>query len=245
VRPEQIALLVVGGVGSGLTGSMAGLASLISYPTLLGAGLSPVAANVTNTVALFSNTAGAALGSHPELRGQTRRVLRLSAISVTGGVAGAVLLLTTPPSAFQRIVPWLIALAGVALLFRDALRTRSPRVPVIPAVFLIGVYAGYFGAAAGVLMLAVLSLSVSEPLAVTNAVKNLVCGVANLAAAIIYALVAPVHWPAALLLGVGCLLGAWIGPAVVRRMPERPLRVAIGVGALGLAAYLWLTSTNS
>jgi uncharacterized protein len=235
-------LLLLGGAASGLTGSMAGLASLISYPTLLAVGLPPIAANVTNTVALFSNTAGAALGSHPELHGQRRRVLRLGAICVVGGAAGAALLLSTPPATFQRIVPWLIALAGVTLLFRDRLRTLSWRVPVIPAVFLIGVYAGYFGAAAGVLMLAVLSLSASEPLAVTNAVKNLVCGVANLAAAIIYALIAPVHWVAALLLGAGCLIGAWIGPAIVRRTPEKPRRVAIAAGALGLAAHLWLTS---
>jgi uncharacterized membrane protein YfcA len=138
-----------------------------------------------------------------------------------------------------------LALAAVALLLRDTLRTRwagSARLPLTPLVFLIAVYSGYFGAAAGVLMLAVLSLTASEPLAVTNAVKNVVCGISNLTAAIIYAVIAPVHWPAALLLGAGCLLGSWIGPAVVRRTPEKPLRIGIAVAALGLAACLWLTS---
>jgi uncharacterized protein len=245
VSPGDVALLVVGGVGSGLTGSMAGLASLISYPTLLAVGLSPIAANVTNTVALFANTAGAGANSRHELRGQGRRVVRLGAIAVLGGSTGAVLLLNTPSSAFERIVPWLIALAAVALLLRDTLRTRwagPVRLPLTPLVFLIAVYSGYFGAAAGVLMLAVLSLTASESLAVTNAVKNVVAGISNLTAAIIYAIIAPVHWPAAVLLGAGCLVGSWIGPAVVRRTPEKPLRIGIAVAALGLAAWLWQTS---
>jgi uncharacterized membrane protein YfcA len=107
------------------------------------------------------------------------------------------------------------------------------------------VYSGYFGAAAGVLMLAVLSLTASESLAVTNAVKNVVAGISNLTAAIIYAIIAPVHWPAAVLLGAGCLVGSWIGPAVVRRTPEKPLRIGIAVAALGLAAWLWQTSGPS
>ncbi|MEV6494440.1 sulfite exporter TauE/SafE family protein, partial [Actinoplanes sp. NPDC051633] len=229
---DQVVLLVLGGAGSGLTGSMAGLASLISYPTLLAVGLSPIAANVTNTVALFANTAGAAAGSRRELRGQGGRVLRLGAVATIGGAAGAVLLLSTPPSAFERIVPWLIALAAVALLFRDPLRarlTRAAGLPLTPLIFLIAIYSGYFGAAAGVLMLTVLSLSASEPLAVSNAVKNVVSGISNLTAAVIYAFVAPVHWPAALLLGAGCLLGAWIGPAIVRRLPEKPLRAGIAL----------------
>ena len=127
---------------------------------------------------------------------------------------------------------------------RDQLRRWAghkslPAVAVGVAVLLIGVYGGYFGAAAGVLMLAVLSVAATEPLPVTNAVKSIALGASNLAAAVIYAVVAPVNWAAAGLMAVGCLLGSWLGPILVRRLPERPLRIAIAVAALGLAVYLW------
>lgn len=240
---DHAVLLVLGGVGSGLTGSMAGLASLVSYPVLLAVGIPPVAANVTNTVALLSSAAGAAAGSRSELRGQGSRILRLSGIAAAGGTAGAVLLMTTPSSVFERIVPGLIALGAITLLAREPLRLwyAKPgfRPPLGVAVFLIAIYGGYFGAAAGVLLLAAMSLAAAESLAVTNAVKSVVLGAANLAAAVLYALIAPVHWTAAALLAAGCLLGSWLGPALVRRIPERPLRVAIAIAALSLAVYLW------
>ncbi|RSS31139.1 TSUP family transporter, partial [Streptomyces sp. WAC05858] len=127
---DSTALLVSAGVASGLAGSIAGLASLFSYPALLAVGLPPVAANVTNTVALFSNTVGTAAGSRAELRGQRDRLLRLGVIAALGGAVGAALLLGTPSSAFETVVPWLIALGSVLILVRDPLRrlvaSRSP-----------------------------------------------------------------------------------------------------------------------
>lgn len=244
MQPGHAVLLVAGGVGAGLTGSMAGLASLASYPALLAVGIPPIAANVTNTVALLSNTVGTAAGARQELRGHRHRLIRLCATAAVGGLAGAVLLLATPSSAFERTVPVLIALGAVLLLLRDPLRRwaghRTMSAPLLTtAVFLIGIYGGYFGAAAGVLMLAVLSVAATEPLPVTNAVKSIALGAANLSAAVIYAVIAPVEWPAAALLAAGCLLGSWTGPALVRRTPERPLRFAIAAAALGLAFYLW------
>ncbi|MEV4280627.1 sulfite exporter TauE/SafE family protein [Actinoplanes xinjiangensis] len=243
---DHAVLLMAGGVGSGLTGSMAGLASLISYPTLLAVGLPPIAANVTNSVGLLASGAGSAAGSRVELRGQGPRILRLSVFALLGGTTGAVLLLNTTSAVFERIVPLLIVLAAVVLLLRDQLRgwytrprSRFAQPPLGFAIFLIGIYGGYFGAAAGVLMLAVMSMSMVEPLAVTNAVKSVVLAASNAAAAVLYAFIAPVDWAAAALLGVGCLIGSWIGPALVRRTPERPLRIVIAVAALGLAAYLW------
>jgi uncharacterized protein len=246
VNPGQAVLLLVGGVGAGLSGAVGGIASLVSYPTLLTVGLPPIAANVTNSLALMFGTVGAAAGSRPELRGQRARITRLIGVAAGGGIAGAVLLLSTPPSAFERVVPALIALGSIVLLLRDQIRrwadrrrTPPPARVLAAAVTIVGVYAGYFGAAAGVLMLAALSASTTEPLAITNAIKNIVTGAANLTAAVLYAVIAPVHWPAAVLLGCGCLMGSWAGPAVVRRLPERPLRAAIAVAGLGLAAYLW------
>ncbi|MEU9190340.1 sulfite exporter TauE/SafE family protein [Streptomyces sp. NPDC048484] len=253
--PGAVLLLLAAGVASGLAGSIAGLASLFSYPALLAAGLPPVAANVTNTVALFSNTVGGAVGSRAELRGQRGRLIRLGVTAALGGAIGAALLLGTPSSTFELVVPWLVALGSVLILTREPLRRLTarfrpetasvPRLPLACAVLLVGLYGGYFGAAAGVLMLAVLSLSATEPLPVTNAVKNIATGAANITAALAYAFLAPVDWNAAVTLGLGCFVGAWMGPAVVRRLPEAPLRVAIALAGLGLAWTLWRDATAS
>ncbi|MFC5747655.1 sulfite exporter TauE/SafE family protein, partial [Actinomadura rugatobispora] len=110
--------------------------------------------------------------------------------------------------------------------------------PLVVPVALVGLYGGYFGAASGVLMLAVLCATATEPLPVTNAVKNLATGAANVTAAVAFAFLAPVHWPAAGLLSCGCLVGSWLGPKVVRRLPERPLRYAIAAAGFGLALSL-------
>lgn len=245
--------LLVAGVGAGLCGSVAGLASLVSYPSLLAFGLPPLAANVTNTVALFGVTGGTIAGSQPELRGQGRRVLRLAAISLVGGSLGAALLLLTPEEAFEAVVPWLIGFGATLLLFRDRIRAwaaararperergdgRRRAIGWGLVVLLLGVYGGYFGAGVGIIALAALALERVEPLAVTNAVKNVATGAANGAAAIAYLLFAPVDWAAAVALGVGALVGGAIGPSVVRVAPERPLRWAVAVAGLGLAVHL-------
>ncbi|MFD2396866.1 sulfite exporter TauE/SafE family protein [Prauserella oleivorans] len=239
-------------MAAGLAGSMAGLASLFSYPALLAAGLPPIAANVTNTVAMITTMIGAGASSRRELRGQGSLLLRVVAAAVLGGSLGALLLLTTPAGLFELIVPWLIALGSVLLLVRDRLRLAAdprarvrgaaPRslLPMAGAMVLVSVYAGYFGAGAGVLMLAVLSVSLTEPLPVANAVKNIATGAANITAAVAFAFLAPVDWAAAGALAVGALVGSSLGPVIVRRLPERPLRIAIALAGLGLAVRLWL-----
>jgi uncharacterized protein len=247
--------LVLAGVGAGLTGSVAGLASLVSYPALLAAGLPPLAANVTNTVALFGVTGGTMAGSRRELRGQGRRVLRLASIAAVGGLVGAALLLLTPPDAFEVVVPWLVGLGALLLLFRDRVRAfaagrSGPERADVPhgdpairwhwalVVVMLGVYGGYFGAGVGIIALAVLALERVEPLPITNAVKNAATGAANGVAAIAYTFFGPVDWSAALLLGVGAIVGGLIGPAVVRVAPERPLRWLVGLAGLALAVHL-------
>jgi uncharacterized membrane protein YfcA len=245
--------LALAGVGAGLIGSVAGLASLVSYPALLAAGLPPVAANVTNTVALFGVTGGTIAGSQRELRGQRNRLRWLVPVSVLGGAAGAALLLLTPADAFQAVVPWLIGTGSILLLLRDRLKAwvalrpydgRTLRGPTGRAlkwamiVFALGIYGGYFGAGVGIMALAALALERTEPLAVTNAVKNVCTGAANGTAAIAYIAVAPVEWTAAVALGCGAILGGYAGPAVVRVAPEKPLRWFVGVAGLLLAVRL-------
>lgn len=129
----RVLLLLAAGVASGLAGSVAGLASLFSYPALLAAGLPPVAANVTNTVALFSNTVGSAVGARAELRGQRTRLVRLAVTAALGGAIGAALLLGTPSSTFELVVPWLVALGSVLILVREPLRRLTARFSAGPA----------------------------------------------------------------------------------------------------------------
>ncbi|MBX7450337.1 sulfite exporter TauE/SafE family protein [Mycolicibacterium sp. 3033] len=246
---SQTLLLVAAGILGGLTGSIAGLASVATYPALLLVGLPPVTANVTNTVALVFNGIGSILGSRPELAGQRRRVTRLLPVAVLGGVAGAVLLLSTPAEGFEKVVPLLLGVASLAILAPmkptadagTATRGRmSRRIAEAVAVGGICIYGGYFGAAAGVLLLALLLRSGAANLAHANATKNVVLGAANLSAAVIFACVAPVQWTAVAALGLGCLVGSRLGPVVVRHAPQGPMRVAIGAAGLALAIKLGL-----
>ncbi|GAB2697460.1 sulfite exporter TauE/SafE family protein [Thalassiella azotivora] len=240
----DVLLLLAAGVAAGVVGAGAGLASLVSYPALLAVGLPPLAANVTNTVSLTLTGAGAITGSRPELAGQAWRVRRFALMGLLGGTAGAALLLTTPAEAFEAVVPALVGFASLALLARPWLarwhsaepRDRHPAVSAGTA--LVAVYGGYFGAAAGVLLLAMLGAVVREPIARVNALKNVVLFSANVVAATGFAVFGPVRWWAALPLAAGCFLGGLVAPAVVRRLPETGLRLAIGTAGLVLAAVL-------
>ncbi|GAA3386983.1 sulfite exporter TauE/SafE family protein [Cryptosporangium minutisporangium] len=238
------ALLLLAGFGAGLAGTIAGLASLVSYPALLAAGLPPVSANVTNTVALLFNSFGAVLGSRPELHGHWRRALELAGVSTLGGAVGGALLLWTPSDAFEKIVPLLIGLASIAILVRRPGEVRAPEKrpgwPTLLAIFLIGIYGGYFGAAAGVLMLAVLLAIGTGTLARAGAYRNVVLGAANGIAALGFVAFGPVVWSAALPLAVGFFVGGRLGPVVVRHSPADALRAVIAVAGVGLAVYLGL-----
>jgi uncharacterized membrane protein YfcA len=236
------------GVAGGLTGSIAGLASVATYPALLVVGLPPVAANVTNTVALVFNGVGSVLGSRPELEGQGGWLKRIAPVAVAGGTVGAVLLLSTPAEGFEHSVPVLLGIASVAIVLprrasRNAEVASHQRYSVTvlmeaAAIFAICIYGGYFGAAAGVLLLALLLRTGGATLPHANASKNVILGIANVVAAVIFAVAAPVNWLAVVPLGLGCLIGSRIGPVVVRHAPAGPLRVLIGTAGLALAVKL-------
>jgi uncharacterized protein len=248
VNVVEALLLVLAGIGAGLSGSIAGLASLVSYPALLATGLPPVTANVTNTVALVLTSVGSVSASRPELAGQGRRLVPLAVAGVVGGTAGAALLLLTPPEAFERLVPVLIAVAALAILLQrpprelaaEGRRVHGDRDPwwLVAGTAAVAVYGGYFGAAAGVLLLALVLLGTGEGLPRSNAVKNVVLGAANATAAVGFVVLSPVAWSAALPLALGCLVGGRLGPRVVRRAPQAALRRLIGLAGLGLAVVL-------
>ncbi len=236
------AVLLLAGVGSGITGSAAGLSSIVSYPALLAVGLPPVAANVSNTVALVFGGAGAVSGSTVELAGQRRRLGPLIAASIAGGLVGSGLLLAGPAASFKVTVPWLVAGASFAILLPRRLPTVSPSHYRQPAMLagtaLIGVYGGYFGAAAGVLMLALILAITDDTLPRANAAKNVLSGSSNAVAAVAFILLGPVRWLAVLPLAIGSLVGGRLGPIVVRKVPPTPLRVAVAMAGIGLAIVL-------
>ena len=247
----EFGFLLLAGVGAGLVGSIAGLASLISYPALLLTGVPPVTANMTNTVSMSLLAVGSVSASRPELTGQRRRLARHVPAGVLGGTAGAALLMLTPSGAFERIVPALIALASVAMLLSRppaelavegaAEKLRHPHrdpgwLPL--GTFTVAIYGGYFGAAAGVLMLAMYLLTTGEGMPRGNALRNVVLGGANGVAALGFVAFGSVAWLAALPLALGLFVGGRLGPGIVRRAPQTLLRRVIALAGLALAVHL-------
>ena len=244
-------LLVLAGAGAGLSGSMAGLASLFSYPALLAVGLPPTVANQTNTIALATASVGSIVGSRPELRGQRARVLRLLPLTVLGGVIGGALVLVTPSDTFALIVPFLVGGASLVLLRPPrpmaegaAPADGRPGPGTVLGAIAIGVYSGYFGAAAGVLMLALLTRLLADTLVRVNAVKNVLLGASNAVAAIGFIVLGDVVWSAAVPLAAGLLVGNYTGPAIARRLPPVVLRVGIAVAGLVLAVVLFVDAVR-
>lgn len=248
VSGADLLFLAVAGVVAGVVSTVVSLATLVSYPALLAVGLPPLAANVTNTVAIVWTGVGAAAGSRPELRGRGPVVARLAVLTAAGGATGAGLLLLSPAAAFEAVAPWLVGGASLVLLLQPWLVRRRPPSPHRSTrlqrglLFAVSIYAGYFGAAGGILLIAVLAPLLAAPLATVSAVKNVLAGAANAVAAVAFALFAPVDWLAALPLAAGFLLGGWLGPSVVRRLPTQAFRVTIAV--TGMLAAVWLGTSG-
>ncbi|QTI70634.1 sulfite exporter TauE/SafE family protein [Gordonia polyisoprenivorans] len=237
-------LLVVAGFGAGLIGYVTGLASVVSYPALLAVGLPPIAANVTNTVALVSVGIGS-LGQSGRilLDGDRRRLVGGGVAALIGGSIGAVVLLLAPADSFKVTVPYLVAIASIALLLQPRLRDLASHHVDRPWIWYVGlavvsIYGGYFGAGAGIMLLALALIFTSESLWRATLLKSLFLGIANLVAALLFAVSGPVHWTAALAMAIGCLAGGWCGPPTVKRLPAAPLRIAVGIAGLGLAVWL-------
>ena len=235
-------MLAVAGAGvvAGAVNTIVGSGSLVTFPTLLAVGYAPVVANVSNTVGLVFGSISGAWGYRRELRGQRRRVLTLAAGSAAGALVGGILLLVLPGKVFDAVVPILILLAVALMAFKPTPRAadRDHLAPATGGTFLTGIYGGYFGAAQGVILLAVLRLAFADDLQRLNAVKNVLAGVANGVAAVLFVAVADVAWEAAALIAVGSIAGAWAGAHYGRRLPEQWLRRVVIVGGTVVAVIL-------
>ncbi|MGH3266357.1 MAG: sulfite exporter TauE/SafE family protein [Trebonia sp.] len=242
-------MLLGAGALAGVVGTAGGITTLIAYPALLLAGLPPLPATVTNGVAVVACWPGAALASRQELAGTGRWVLRWGSVALAGGATGAVLLVSTPPGLFGAIVPFLVALGALALLFQPRItawrsRGSGPRAAhgaALPTgVTALSVYNGYFGAGSGVMLLALLLITVDPTLPRSNARKNMLVGAASIIAAVLFSFVAPVDWAAAAPLAAGLFIGSTVGPRVARRLPAALLRWLVALLGLAFAVGLWL-----
>ncbi len=230
-------LLVAGsGVLAGAINAVAGGGTLVAFPALLAVGVGPLTANITCSVGLISGYAGGSVAYRRELAGQRARLTSLLPYAVVGAVAGAVLLLVTPPSTFRAVVPFLVLLSAALLavqpLLSRALGSREQGSVDVHWAARLGVAAGavygtYFGAGLGVLLLAVLGILVADGLQRLNALKGLLSLFINIVGAAVFVVSARVDWGYALALAVGAYLGGTLGVSVARRLPTPVMRAAV------------------
>jgi uncharacterized membrane protein YfcA len=243
----ECVLVLAAGLFAGAINTVVGSGTLVTFPVLLAVGYGPVVANVSNTLGLVPGSISGAIGYRAELAGQRRRILVLGSASLLGGIAGAVLLLSLPGSAFEAIVPVLIALALVLVVLQPRLsRMLAQRRPARPhggpplwaGVFGTGVYGGYFGAAQGVILLAICGIAIPEDLQRLNALKNVLAAIVNGIAAVVFLFFASVAWLPALLLAVSSAAGGQLGARIGRSLSPGVLRGVIVV--VGTAAIVQL-----
>jgi uncharacterized membrane protein YfcA len=238
--PEALAV-VAAGAAAGAVNTIVGSGSLVTFPVLLAVGYPSVTANVSNTVGLVPGGVSGVIGYRRELRGQERRSATLAIGTSIGALTGGILLLALPPKVFQHVVPVLILLACALMAIRPKPQhTRGSDRPRLAfgGALLTGVYGGYFGAAQGVILLALLRLFFSDDLQRLNAVKNVLAGVANTVAATLFIVVAHVAWAAAGLVAVGSTVGAQLGARYGRRLHEETLRRIVIVAGTIVAIVL-------
>jgi uncharacterized membrane protein YfcA len=241
----EIVAIALAGTAAGTINTVVGSGTLVTFPVLLAFGYAPVTANVSNTIGLVPGSVSVSIGYRRELAGQARMAVRLGLMSVLGGVTGAVLLLLLPASAFKDVVPVFIAAAVVLTVLQPRLNrrlaghvaTRSRRVVALTplAVYITGVYGGYFGAGQGILLLAIFGVMLPQSLQRSNALKNVLAGTVNGVAGVYFVFAAHVEWAPAAIIAVTSIVGAQIGARYGRRLHPNALRaliVVVGVAAI-------------
>jgi hypothetical protein len=240
--PLHEVLLVLAGIGAGIFNGVAGGGSLISFPVLLALGLSPLTANITNTVGIWPGYAGGAAGFRKEISGQRDHLVQLSPIAAAGGIGGAILLLTTSSALFRTLAPWLVLGASILFALQPLLRRAlggsahaPPRTrPVLLAggTFAASVYGGYFGAGLGVMLLAILGLALPDSILRTSGLRTALSMLVNGVAAAVFLIHGGLAWEAVGLLAAGSLMGGWVGARIALSIPATALRIVVVVVGL-------------
>jgi uncharacterized membrane protein YfcA len=243
--------LTLAATAAGLVNALAGGGSLLSFPALTAAGLPALVANLTNTVALSPGYLGAALGQRRGLQAQTRRLATLLPAAGLGGLLGSLLLLHTSERLFFSLVPWLLLLGSSLLWAQRPLRrwllrslehhdkTLSEREAILPIV-LASIYGGYFGAGLGVIVLAVLALTLDDDIIQLNALKQAIALVTNASAACVFVVSAQVNWGAAGLVAVGASVGGALGGRLAGRVNADALRALVVIAGVAMAIIYFL-----
>ncbi|HVT20649.1 MAG TPA: sulfite exporter TauE/SafE family protein [Mycobacteriales bacterium] len=243
-------IIVAVGFVAGTVNTIVGSGSLLTFPTLLGLGYPAVLANVSNTVGLISGSVSGAVGYRRELKGQLRRILVLMPAVLVGTIAGASLLLALPGSAFRKVVPILILFAVVLVIVQPTVarrraergaRAEHPTTELHIGTALISVYGGYFGAAQGVMLLALFGITLDDDMQRLNAAKNVVAAVINAVGAVFFIASTDIAWKVAGLLFIGSTFGGQLGAHIGRRLPAEILRAAIVLVGTGVAIKLLVT----
>lgn len=246
----EVLLVAIAGLGCGTLNAVAGGGSLLLFPALVATGMGTLAANVTNSVSTWPGYVGGSYGFREELRSQRRRVPPLAVASIAGSATGCALLLVTPTSTFDAVVPLLVAAASLLLAFQPAVSRRAgaPTDDSRPhrwgrtgGVFAATIYGGYFGAGLGVILLAVLALTVPEPLRRLNGLKSGLSVVSASVSVVAFGLFGPVRWEAVAIAAPMTLVGGYLGARVARRVDDRLLRGGVVVFGLVVAVVLALT----
>jgi uncharacterized membrane protein YfcA len=240
----QAIVVTAAGFAAGGVNAIVGSGSLITFPVLLAVGYPSVVANVSNTVGLVPGGISGVIGYRRELEGQWRRALTLACGTSVGALIGGILLLELPDAVFDAVVPILILLAVVLMAIK-----RTPSVHAdaqhmaagTAAAFGTGIYGGYFGAAQGIILMSLLRFCFPDDLQRLNALKNVLAGVANGVAAILFIAVADVAWEAAALIAVGSVVGAQVGARYGRHIPSEVLRWIVVIGGGVVAVILLVT----
>jgi hypothetical protein len=242
----QNSLLFAAAVLAGMMNSVAGGGTLLTFPSLVWAGHSPVIANATSALALVPGAIGSAYGYRREMSSAPRRFLALLIPSLIGTLIGAFLLKRTPPATFAAIVPFLVLFATMLFILQEPAQRwlKTGNVSEHPATtawlvgasfyqLLVAIYGGYFGAGIGILMLAVLGVMGLKDIHQMNGLKNIFGGTINGIAAVYFIFVGLIDWPASALMAAGAILGGYGGAGIARRIGQKAVRrivIAIGLG---------------
>lgn len=245
---SAITLLVAAGVGAGTVNAIAGGGSLMTFPALVAVGLPPVAANVTNSIAISPGYLASVAGSYRDLDGERTTTRNLIPTVIAGTAVGCALLLLTPASAFDRVVPFLVVGAAVILALQERIKAAVGHPHHLPhrtlathaMVGLSCIYGGYFGAALGVILLALLGLVIEAPLRRINAMKYVITAVSGLTTVAIFALGGPVNWVAVAIVAPATMIGGFVGARLARRLPARALRIAVVIFAIMIGIILFI-----
>lgn len=250
----DLLIAALAAVAAGLINALAGGGTLISFPVLVAVGVPPVAANITNAVALCPGYFGATIAQLPNLKGQRAQLMLLIPIAVLGGLAGGMILLRTGERTFTALVPWMILAASLLLAVQEPVKKFVSKrlanssgkhhtalfsaLPIAAAA----IYGGFFSAGMSVLLLAVLGLTLDDSLTRLNALKQVLAFSVNIAAAVFFLFSDQVVWTAAAVMAVGALIGGAIGGKLAGKMPPAVLRWVVVVAGIAIAIAYWVKS---